>query len=65
MVWCVIPLEQVLVLDTFTLEHGQLQTGEGRFASRIHALQNLLAQVSELPTFVHPCIRPVIVCVRT
>jgi hypothetical protein len=25
-VWCVIQLEQVLVWDTFALEHGQLQT---------------------------------------
>jgi hypothetical protein len=29
--WCVIPLEQVLVWDSFTLKHGQLQTGVGRF----------------------------------
>jgi hypothetical protein len=26
MVCCVIPLEQVLVWDTFSLKHGQLQT---------------------------------------
>jgi hypothetical protein len=31
MVWRVIPLEQVLVWDSFTLKNGQLQTGEGRF----------------------------------
>jgi hypothetical protein len=30
--WCVIPLEQqILVWDSFTLKHGQLQTGEERF----------------------------------
>jgi hypothetical protein len=26
MVWCVIPLEQVLACDILTLEHGQLQS---------------------------------------
>jgi hypothetical protein len=30
-VWCVIPLEQVLVWDSFSRKHGQFQTGEGRF----------------------------------
>jgi hypothetical protein len=28
--WCVIPLEQVLILDSFTLKHGQLQTNDER-----------------------------------
>jgi hypothetical protein len=30
-VWCVIPLEQVLVCDTLTLKHGQFQTGVGTY----------------------------------
>jgi hypothetical protein len=38
MVWCVIALEQALVWDSFTLEHGQLLIG-------VHALQNLPSSV--------------------
>jgi glucokinase len=30
-VWSVIGLEQVLVRDSFTVKHGQIQTAEERF----------------------------------
>jgi hypothetical protein len=41
MVWCVIALEQVLVWDSFTLKHGQLQTGTCSNAITHKTIQNL------------------------
>jgi hypothetical protein len=54
MVWCVIVLEQVLVWDSFTLKHGQLQVSGA--ISTHHQEHNCGVQPEVLYVLVGYCI---------
>jgi hypothetical protein len=50
LVWCVIALEQVLVWDSFTVKHGQLQFGTALHLSTVSFRCVLSVQLSQTGT---------------